>query len=542
MRRRNAGHHPPHRATAVLRLSRLLCALALLAGAGAGTAAAAPAVPAGSAAARPLSQVVPEPSQVRAHGAAFTLRPGARIAVAGGRDALRVGEYLAGLLRPSTGYRLPVTAGVAPGGITLRITGDRRLGDEGYRLDSGPAGVVIRARQAAGLFHGVQTLRQLLPARVEDRTRAPGPWAVAGGTITDTPRYAYRGAMLDVARHFFTVAQVERYIDELALYKVNRLHLHLSDDQGWRIAISSWPRLAVYGGSTEVGGGAGGYYTKAQYEQIVRYAASRFLTVVPEIDMPAHTNAALASYAQLNCDGVAPPLYTGTNVGFSSLCVPKDVTYAFADDVLREIAAMTPGPYLHIGGDEAHSTSAADYRAFMARVQPLVGKYGKTVVAWHEIANATPVPGAIAQYWGTAGNETSVAAAAKAGTRLVMSPANHAYLDMKYNPSTPLGLHWAGYVEVRDSYAWDPATFLRGAPASAVVGVEGALWSETISTSANIEYLAFPRLPAVAEIGWSPQSTHSWDSFRVRLAAQGPRWDALGMDYYRSPQVPWPAA
>ena len=167
--------------------------------------------------------------------------------------------------------------------------------------------------------------------------------------------------MLDVSRHFFTVDQVKRYIDQLALYKINKLHLHLSDDQGWRIAIDSWPRLATYGGSTQVGGGQGGYYTKADYKEIVRYAASRHLEVVPEIDMPGHTNAALASYAELNCDGVAPPLYTGTEVGFSSLCVGKDVTYDFVDDVIRELAAITPGRYLHIGGDEAHSTSHEDY-------------------------------------------------------------------------------------------------------------------------------------------------------------------------------------
>ena len=170
----------------------------------------------------------------------------------------------------------------------------------------------------------MQTLRQLLPAAVEKDTVQPGPWLVAGGTIVDYPRFAYRGAMLDVARHFFTVDQVKRYIDQIALYKINKLHLHLSDDQGWRIAIDSWPRLATYGGSTQVGGGPGGYYTKAEYREIVALRGLRATsTVVPEIDMPGHTNAALASYAELNCDGVAPPLYTGTEVGFSSLCVAQ---------------------------------------------------------------------------------------------------------------------------------------------------------------------------------------------------------------------------
>lgn len=529
--------------------------------AGAGTAATAspsdpaagPAAPGSAAGARPvpLDRVVPAPASVRPAKTPYTIGPHTRIQVApGSRAARQVGDYLAGVLRPSTGYRLPVTAGwsTAPGrggdAIRLRLLGTspggRGLGTEGYRLDVNRRAITISARGPAGLFHGVQTLRQLLPAAVERNTRQSGPWTVSGGTVTDVPRYAYRGAMLDVSRHFFTVGQVKAYIDQLALYKINTLHLHLSDDQGWRIAIDSWPRLAAYGGSTQVGGGPGGFYSKADYREIVRYAASRYLTVVPEIDMPGHTNAALASYAELNCDGVAPPLYTGTEVGFSSLCAPKDVTYDFADDVIREVAALTPGRYLHIGGDEAHSTSHEDFVAFMDRVQPLVAKYGKTVIGWHQLTGARPAKGAIAQYWGQDGSEKEVADAARAGTRLILSPANRAYLDMKYDKDTPLGQDWAGLVDARQSYDWDPGAYIKGAPASSVFGVEAPLWTETLSTSAHLEYMAFPRLPGIAELGWSPAATHDWAGYRVRLAAQGPRWDALGIDYYRSPQVPWP--
>jgi hexosaminidase len=175
----------------------------------------------------------------------------------------------------------------------------------------------------------------------------------------------------------------------------------------------------------------------------------------------------------------------------------------------------------------------------MDRVQQIVRRYGKTVIGWHQITGADPAPGAIAQYWGTKGDEEPVAAAAQAGTRLIMSPANHAYLDMKYDEETPIGQKWAGYTEVQKAYDWNPATVVRGAPASAVLGVEAPLWSETVTDSSEIEYLAFPRLPAIAEVGWSPAATHSWASFRQRLAAQGPRWTALGINYYRSPQVPW---
>ncbi|MCM2575905.1 beta-N-acetylhexosaminidase [Streptomyces sp. MTZ3.1] len=514
------------------------------AAAAAGTATAASPGPARASAGEPgpYDRIVPAPAATETHDGPYTIDAATAIRVpARSGEARRVGEYLAGVLRPSTGYELPVTA--RPGrGIVLRLTeGEHRLGSEGYRLDVTAGGVSIRAPKPAGLFHGVQTLRQLLPAAVERNSPQPGPWTVAGGSVTDSPRYAYRGAMLDVSRHFFTVEQVKRYIDQLALYKINKLHLHLSDDQGWRIAIDSWPRLATYGGSTQVGGGPGGHYTKQDYREIVRYAADRFLEVVPEIDMPGHTNAALASYAQLNCDGVAPPLYTGTAVGFSSLCVPKEITYEFVDDVVRELAALTPGRYLHIGGDEAHATGHEDYVAFMDRAQAVVQKYGKTVVGWHQLTGARPAEGAVAQYWGTSGTEQAVVDAAKAGTRLVLSPANHAYLDMKYDKNTPLGLSWAGYVEVQKSYDWDPGTFVQGAPSSAVLGVEAPLWSETISTSDHIEYLAFPRVAGIAELGWSPASALDWDAYRLRLAAQGPRWSALGIDYYRSPQVPWPA-
>ncbi|MFB7514936.1 beta-N-acetylhexosaminidase [Streptomyces sp. NPDC056144] len=496
---------------------------------------------------RPLGRIVPVPVSVAAEGDPYTLTAATRIGVdPASRETKAVGRYLAGLLRPSTGFPLPVVDEelVRDGGIRLRLApGETDLGDEGYRLRSAPDGLTVTAREPAGLFHGVQTLRQQLPSAVERRTVQAGPWKIAGGTITDTPRYAYRGAMLDVARHFFTVEEVKRFIDQLALYKINTLHLHLTDDQGWRIAVDSWPRLATYGGSTEVGGGPGGSYTKAQYKEIVRYAASRHQEVVPEIDMPGHTMAALSSYPELNCDGVAPPLYTGIKVGLSSLCAPKEVTYDFADDVIREIAALTPGRYLHIGGDEAHKTSHDDYVTFMNRVQPLVAKYGKTVVGWHQLTGTTPAEGAVVQYWGHDRTPTAekerVAAAARRGTGLILSPADRSYLDMKYTKESELGLAWAGTVEVRRSYDWDPSTYLPGAPESSVLGIEAPLWTETLATTDDLDVMTFPRLPGLAEVAWSPAATHDWDTYKVRLAEQAPRFDALGVTYYRSPEVPW---
>ena len=278
----------------------------------------------------------------------------------------------------------------------------------------------------------------------------------------------------------------------------------------------------------------------ADYTEIVNYAAARHVTVVPEIDMPGHTNAALASYAELNCNRVAPRLYTGMRVGFSTLCISLPRTYTFVDDVVRELAALTPGPYFHIGGDEASSTTPADYTTFVNRAQAIVAAHGKTVVGWHDVVYADELPSTVMQYWVTARTHPAVASAVSAGTKVIMSPANRAYLDMKYQNSTKLGLKWAGLIEVQTAYDWDPATQVEGVGESAILGVEAPLWSETIRTSADIEYLAFPRLPALMELAWSPRATHDWPSFQQRLGAQGPRWRIMGMNYYQSGQVPWP--
>ena len=317
---------------------------------------------------------------------------------------------------------------------------------------------------------------------------------------------------------------------------MNRLHLHLSDDQGWRIAVEAWPELAIHGGSTAVGGGPGGYYTQADYADLVAYARSRYVTVVPEIDMPGHTNAALASYPELNCDGEAPPLYTGVEVGFSSLCTGEEVTYRFVDDVVGEIAALTPGAYFHVGGDEAAATDAAGYVAFVERVQAIVRAHGKQMVGWEEIAQVDLAPNSIVQIW----HGAQIQQVLQQGARVIMSPANRAYLDMKYDESTPLGLSWAGYVDVETAYTWDPATQVEGLSGEGLLGLEAPLWSETLETLADVEFMAFPRLAGYAEIGWSPAVGRSWDEYRLRLAAHGPRLRAMGVNFYPSPQVPWP--
>lgn len=483
--------------------------------------------------------IIPKPVAVTADGSAFELTGRTVISVREGSDELsKTARYLAEKLNPATGFspEIKTVPDEPSGGIFFALTNLPELGQEGYQLSVNKKLVSLTANTAEGIFRGIQTLRQLLPAKIEASTVQEGPWIIPGGTIRDYPEYEYRGAMLDVARHFFSVEDVKHYIDLLAAYKMNVLHLHLTDDQGWRIEIKSWPELTTIGGSTQVGGGNGGFYTQEEYSGIVSYAAERYITIVPEVDMPGHTNAALASYAELNCDGKARELYTGTDVGFSTLCTGKDITYQFIDDVVREIASLTPGPYFHIGGDESHVTKKEDYIPFIERVQKIVTAHDKTAIGWDEITLASLDSNTIAQYWASAENAKRAAAQ---NIKLIMSPGKKAYLDMQYDSLTPLGLHWAGYVEVDTGYNWDPALLEEGITRENILGIEAPLWTETVTNRADIEYLVMPRLPGYAEIGWTPVAQRNWDEYRERLAKHGQRFKIQNINFYPSKLVPW---
>lgn len=476
---------------------------------------------------------IPKPVSVTSTGEIFILKSSTAVFVQEGLE--QTGQYLADELNKITGLSLKVeTVTETPSnGIYLFVSGEAgELGMEGYELNISKKQITVSAGNPAGCFYAVQTLLQTLPVKVN-----PGePAEIATGSVSDFPEYAFRGAMLDVARHFFSVDEVKQFIDFLAAYKMNVLHLHLSDDQGWRIEIKSWPKLTEIGGSTEVGGGEGGFYTQEQYSEIVRYAHERQITIIPEIDMPGHTNAALASYPELNCNGKATELYTGTEVGFSTLCTDKEITYQFIGDVVREISALTPGPWFHVGGDESHSTPIEDYIPFVNRVQEIVVSNGKKVIGWDEIANAAPVENATVQFWADIKNTTL---GVEKGAKVIMSPAAKAYLDMQYDSTTHLGLHWAGYIEVDAGYSWDPATLVPGVSRENILGVEASLWSETVTNIDEVEYLVFPRLPGYAEIGWTSPENRNWDEYKLRLAQHGKRFEAKGIDFYRSKLVPW---
>lgn len=481
--------------------------------------------------------IIPLPRNVKATNSSFELTAETNLnLVSVDKDLSGIADYFNDYIEAATGFRLETRTISSPAkGINFLVF-DEEGWEANYELEIDKDKVVISADSTNGLFYGIQTLLQLLPDEIEADEIQDVKWLVGTGYITDGARYEYRGSMLDVARHFFSVEDVKKYIDYLAAYKMNKLHLHLSDDQGWRIEIKSWPKLTEIGGSTEVGGGEGGFYTQEEYNDIVAYAADRFITIIPEIDMPGHTNAALASYPELNCDNKARELYTGTEVGFSTLCTEKEVVYQFIDDVVRELVEMTPGEYIHIGGDESHVTPLEDYIPFMERVQEIVEKYGKKVMAWDEIAHAQLKENTIAQFWAS---EENAKKAVLQGAKVLMSPAKKIYLDMQYDSTTQWGLHWAAYIEVDSSYIWDPATYAKGIGEDNIIGVEAPLWSETISEIPQIEYLIFPRIIGVAEIAWTRQKDRNWDEYKVRLGKHSSRLDAKGINYYKSPKVDW---
>jgi len=485
--------------------------------------------------------LIPKPTAMTATLSGFALDQFTTIQVSPEEtEFLNIGKFLSDKIQDKTGLLLSLNeSDVKYSESTIFIT-KKQDGDwpnnEAYQLYIAKDSIVLSAPTADGAFRGIQTLRQLIPEISNDTLALESIWPIPTGTITDAPNFEYRGSMLDVARHFFSVEDVKKYIDLLAYYKINVLHLHLTDDQGWRIEIKSWPKLTEIGGSTEVGGASGGFFTQEDYKDIVSYAAEHYMTIIPEIDMPGHTNAASVSYPFLNGNGKTPQLYQGTRVGFSTFDTRKDTVYSFIDDVVRELSEITPGPYFHIGGDESHATKKPDYLYFVNRVEKIVQKYGKRMIGWDEVAQAEMDSSSIAQFWD---NETNATTAIEKGMKVILSPAKKAYLDMEYDTLSKFGLHWAAYIPVDSAYIWTPERYVNNIPKELILGVEAPLWSETISTIEELEYLAFPRMIGYSELSWSIEENRDWESFKVRLANQTPYLDRMNVKYYPSPLIDW---
>ncbi|MEH3089515.1 MAG: beta-N-acetylhexosaminidase [Microbacterium arborescens] len=495
--------------------------------------------------------LVPLPRSFRAvDGAPFVL--GDDVRIAGDTDAA---DALRRLVTTRTGLHPRVTETTDPASrrIVLAVDGDGPA--ESHRLRVAADRVELAAADAAGLFYGAQTLGQLIAGSAEG-------WTIPAIEVDDAPRFAYRGVMLDVARHFHDVGTVTAYLERAASLKFNVLHLHLSDDQAWRLELKRRPGLTTLGSDNAVGGDPGGFYTQDDYRAIVAHAAAHHMTVVPEFDMPGHTHAVGLAYPEIAAAPavvhgevpaedapVAGEPYRGTGVGFSSLRIGTPETDAFVVDVLTELAELTPGPYLHFGGDEAHGTPADEFAAFVVRASQIVAGLGKTPIAWHEAGAASGLAaGTIGQYWGFVrpvdGADDRARTFVSGGGRVILSPADAVYLDMKPDAAASLGLTWAnGPTSLERAYAWEPLEVVAGLEESDVLGVEAPLWTETVRSLDDIDALAFPRIAAAAEAAWSPAAgstpARSWESFRRRVGGLGPLWTTLGIRFPASPEVSW---
>ncbi|MGO2745417.1 family 20 glycosylhydrolase [Microbacterium sp.] len=498
--------------------------------------------------------LVPLPSSVVERPGALVLAPSARIVADDTADA--AASVLADVIAQRTGSRPEIVTGSArPGDFVLHRragTDDEATDDESYTVRIGDD--VRIEGSATGLFYGIQTVRQLLTSEGDG-------WMLPHVEIDDAPRFEYRGVMLDVARTFFDVETVKAYIERASSLKFNRLHLHLTDDQGWRLQIDSRPLLTENGSATAVLGRPGGFYTKDDFREIVRYASAHHMIVVPEIDLPGHTHAIglahpeimeapvmndalLAQAAELGQPlPIAGEPYLGWGVGHSSVKIHDEHTWEFLRDVLSEVADLTPGPYLHVGGDEALGTAPADFNAFIEQVTALVAGLGKTPMTWHEAGSALVAEGTIGQYWGSVAPSAAHAAEARRFTErgggLVMSPSDTAYLDQKYDADFTVGLDWASLINLKTAYDWEPTAIIDDLSDDAILGVEAPLWSETIASLADIDQLFFPRAAALAETGWSRADSHDWASFQSRIASLDAVWDAAQWGGHRPTEIAW---
>ncbi|MFJ3959282.1 family 20 glycosylhydrolase [Arthrobacter sp. NPDC090010] len=483
-----------------------------------------------------------------------TLSPQTQILAAAGAEA--VAAQFAAWLRAGTSWDVPVVSTPTGSSVITFALDDTVDGQEAYSVSVDDDGVRLTAARPAGLFYAAASLRQLLPAALEKGyTESVVPSLELGHVvIDDAPRFAYRGLMLDVARSFYPLDEIRRLIDVMTRFKYNMLHLHLADDQSWRIELDTpednptgidfteLARIGKDGGVDREGWGLGpgrtGYYTQDDYRLIVEYAADRFVTVVPEFDVPGHVNAALAAIPQLNPDGIATsPTATG-EVGFSTLYNDNPLTRPFVAEVFRQLAALTPGEYLHMGGDEALVTSKEDFVAMVADFAASVAATGKTVMGWNEFAQAELPRGAVVQYW-DGDIEPTLKQVRENGARVVMSPGKGSYLDQKYDESDPIGLKWAAVGDWDLYYGWDPVR--DGLREEDLLGVEAPLWSETIRNLDQAHWLIYPRAIAVAETAWTSPDGKDSAAFAGRLGALGERLVALDVTFRPSPGIDWNA-
>jgi hexosaminidase len=523
--------------------------------------------------------IVPIPVSMEMGRGIFTLSSASVIEVSStDADAKRVAAFLNKRLSGATGYAVPVRTvssfSNAPNSIRFSLSGDKTLGEEGYKLNVSPSLVTITANKPAGLFYGIQSFVQLLPAEIESKTVAKGvSWTAPAVSITDYPRFGWRGLMFDVARHFFGKKDIEEYIDQMVRYKFNLLHMHLTDDEGWRIEIKGLPKLTEVGAwnvkkigyfgtfskpAPDEPRNFGGFYTQQDIKDIVQYAKERFVNILPEIDVPGHSLAAVVSYPELSCtpgaenyrvrsgeeimdwSHGAPPIALIDN----TLCPANEKVYEFLDKVLTQVAQLFPFEYIHMGGDECPKNyweKSPEIKALMQkeglktmeevqsyfekRLEKIVESKGKKFMGWDEILEGGLAPNAVVMSW--RGMEGGIKAA-KMGHDVVMSPTTFAYLDyMQGDPIVEPRIY--ATLRLNKAYQFEPLP--EGVDPKHIKGGQANLWSEQIYTMRHAEYMTWPRGMAISESLWSPKEKKNWNDFTNRVEKQFERFDAAEIKY-----------
>ncbi len=499
--------------------------------------------------------LVPVPASLEIQKGRFKLSKSTTIQASG--KAASIASYLNGHLQKFYGFALEITdkAGGKNAIVLQEIAKNNEGGKEAYSLQVNSKGISILG-EPAGLFYGIQTLIQLLPLEKSESLTIPAV------QIDDRPRFGYRGMHLDVGRHFMPVAFVKKYIDQIARHKMNTFHWHLTEDQGWRIEIKKYPKLTEIGAwrkETVIGHNrdkpqkfdgkrSGGFYTQEEIKDIVAYAADRFITVIPEIEMPGHSLAALAAYPELGC--TEGPFEVATKWGiFNDVYCPNEETFRFLEDVLTEVIALFPSPYIHIGGDECPKTRWEEsafcqqlikkeglkdehelQSYFIQRIEKFLNSKGKQIIGWDEILEGGLAPNATVMSWrGIKGG----IAAAKQHHNVIMTPTDYCYFDYYQSESKdtePLAI--GGFLPVEKVYSYEPIPEeLTAAEAKYILGAQANVWTEYIPTPAQAEYMIFPRMCALAEVVWSPKEKRNWNSFTTRMQTHFKRLDAFHINY-----------
>lgn len=521
-------------------------------------------------------KIIPQPIQVITNVGSFLITPTTSLVVTNKIDDASA-SFLNIYLSDYYGFKLPIVKNAAKDYIKFNsLKNFKGLKAEGYTLESDSKGVVIEGNSDIGTFYGMQTLIQLLPVEKSNTLK------IAAVSVKDEPRFVYRGAMLDVARHFFPVSFVKKYIDYLALHKLNYFHWHLTEDQGWRIEIKKYPKLTEIGSrrnGTIVGRypgkgndntPEGGFYTQDDVKEIVKYASDRFITVVPEIEMPGHSSAAIAAYPMLSCFPEEKTQIPATMISekskqelangrvklvqetwgiFTDVYAPTEYTFKFLEDVLDEVMALFPSKYIHVGGDEspkeAWKRSAFCQQFikekglkdehelqsyFIQRMEKYINKNGRTLIGWDEILEGGLAPNAIVMSWrGEAGG----IAAAKENHQVIMTPGSHVYFDhtqTKEEKEVTIG----GFTSLEKTYSYEPIPKeLNAEQGKYVLGAQGNVWTEYMLNPAKVEYMIFPRLSALSEVLWSPKEKKDWPAFQSKIETMKKRYDIWGANYYK---------